>query len=365
MKNLKLHKNQSGIVSFFVVFIIMMVLTLIVLSFAKLVRREQRQTLDRQLNTQAFYAAETAVNDAINELRNNPALFNNDYSNDCDAFVIAANLTGARVLDSTTGGVISYSCLLVDTSPPELNYSSVPTNESIVIPIRPPVGQTITSLEISWSDAAGGTDLVSCPAAGAYPGTWPSNCDVGMLRLELLPFAGATPRNGLLRNRMVTYLQPSGATAQVNFNESADNSTLSPFYRTGSRYAATCNVAALPRQCGATITGLNLTNGYLRFKAIYRAAAVTIRAYNGATRVDLLGAQAEIDATGRANDVLRRIKVNAPIGTDGLPTPEFTLQSTLSQCKRFEIAPPSYLGIVWFGGTSANNPCNPGQTINQ
>ena len=42
----------------------MIVMSLIVLGFAQISRRNQRESLDRQLSTQAFYAAESGVNDA-------------------------------------------------------------------------------------------------------------------------------------------------------------------------------------------------------------------------------------------------------------------------------------------------------------
>ena len=49
--------------------ILMIVVGLIVLGFAQISRRNQRQALDRQLSTQAFYAAETGVNDAANLIK--------------------------------------------------------------------------------------------------------------------------------------------------------------------------------------------------------------------------------------------------------------------------------------------------------
>ena len=48
---------------------LMIVISLIVLGFAQISRRNQRQSLDRQLSTQAFYAAETAVNDAADLIK--------------------------------------------------------------------------------------------------------------------------------------------------------------------------------------------------------------------------------------------------------------------------------------------------------
>jgi len=59
-----LQRNQSGMVSIMVTMILMIVMSLIVVGFAQVSRRNQRVALDRQLSTQAFYAAESGVNDA-------------------------------------------------------------------------------------------------------------------------------------------------------------------------------------------------------------------------------------------------------------------------------------------------------------
>ena len=57
-------RDQRGIASLIITMVSMVIVTLIVLGFATLSRREQRQSLDRQLSTQAFYAAESGVEDA-------------------------------------------------------------------------------------------------------------------------------------------------------------------------------------------------------------------------------------------------------------------------------------------------------------
>ena len=56
--------RERGVVSIMVSIVLMAVMTLIVLGFSEIARRDQRQTLDRQLSNQAFYAAEIGVNDA-------------------------------------------------------------------------------------------------------------------------------------------------------------------------------------------------------------------------------------------------------------------------------------------------------------
>ena len=48
--------------------IIMVILSLIAISFARIMRQEQQQAYERQLHTQAYYAAESAVNDVRREI---------------------------------------------------------------------------------------------------------------------------------------------------------------------------------------------------------------------------------------------------------------------------------------------------------
>ena len=65
----RLQNNQEGLVSITVSLIIMIIITLVVSSFALIVRREQRRTLDRQLSQQAFYAAEVGIADAQSAIK--------------------------------------------------------------------------------------------------------------------------------------------------------------------------------------------------------------------------------------------------------------------------------------------------------
>lgn len=360
MKRLnRIHKNQYGLVSFFVVVIIMIVLSLIVLAFAQLVRREQRQSLDRQLSTQAFYAAESGVNDAINAL---PDLIEDGtpWDPDCDGFIDAAELEG----ESDLGGGISYSCLLVDPSPPELVYDSIDIDESQATPIQSASGDPLQVIDISWEDPDGNTDIDGCvnPSEDSFPGSLPEEpdplCQVGSLRLELVPFpTGASrTRDQLVGDRLIAFAQPqSGGINSLAYGSgSGDNQ--------GVNVAGGCNNAGA-RYCTIRLTGLNSNRFYLRMRAIYSATAVTVRGYTdgaAANQEDLIGAQVEIDATGRANDVLRRIKVNRPLESSSTVSPEFGVQSADTLCKRFSIAPapPGQSSLLEFD-PSDEEECDP------
>jgi Tfp pilus assembly protein PilX len=362
----QLHHNQAGLMSFIVAIIIMILLSLIVLAFGRLVRREQRQTLDRQLNTQAFYAAESGVNDAVNALKAFPALTSKDYD-ECtgpNSFVDDANALGAG-LNPAIDDPIVYSCLLVDNSLPELNYKEVATSQSTTVPINAAGGSPISTLEISWEDTAIKTpNLAGCPGffPTLYPDNWPATCQIGVLRLELVPFTGARTRDDLVRQRAITFVSPqgSGGNANLNFSGAAiDNQ--------GLRQMGDCSGGGPgPRRCTLRITldagAAGMQTGYLRMRSVYRPTEVTIRAFNGANQLELTGAQVQIDVTGRANDILKRVRVARPLESDGDLFPEFALQSKSTQCKRMAVSPPNIAAPDNSGVVASQQPyCDPGQ----
>ena len=338
--------NQQGVVSIVVSVIIMIILTLITIAFAQIMRREQRQALDRQLSSQAYYAAESAINDAAHALSQNSTLLN-DSDKDC--------------LDTSSGplsqGVISsdllieYACVTISSTPSELKYDAIRVDETVQIELRPVNADgdanQLESIEISWSHIDGNgkatstsTDLALLPQVSA----WGDN--PGIVRLEIVPVTGIFDkdnRQALLDARKVFWLYPadsSGVTSDINWqsNDTAD----------GGLYKVNCKSTA-PIQddkCTTVITGLprnpgNDTGMYyvLRVKAVYDDIKATINGQlvGGASgSAHFRGAQTEIDATGRAGDVLRRISTRVAV-EQAYPIPEYGQQSFGGVCKRLEI----------------------------
>src|ERR1039458_10050844 len=64
----KIKDDQSGFASIVIASVIILVLSLITVGFAQLMQREQRSALDRQLSSQAYYAAESGINDAVSAI---------------------------------------------------------------------------------------------------------------------------------------------------------------------------------------------------------------------------------------------------------------------------------------------------------
>lgn len=319
-------QNQKGLVSITISIVIMVVLTLIVLGFSAIARREQRQALDRQLSTQAFYAAESGINDALEVLKNNPTA----EKPNCDS-------TGAPAYSGLNtqidGNNISYTCLLVDPSPTSLEYGNIDTNKSSVIPIQSKNGEAITSIKLSWQDkGASNADFSGCPAAGSFPplSNW-LGCTAGVLRIDLVPITNSLGRTNLINSNLTAFLVPIGGGAgSLVYNVGTGQ---------GSIAQGNCTNGGSPKWCNITITGLGSNAYYMRVRSIYRANALTVIAENSGTQLELTGAQAEVDATGKANDVLRRVVVRAPIGADREGIPDFAIESRDSICKKFYVYP--------------------------
>lgn len=326
IKRLSLDKEQGGMASILVTMVLMLIIGLIVIGLARVSRREQQQSLDDQLSTQAFYAAESGVNDAIDVLKKG---LDDDYTTDCKAFISAFSLNPK--LDESTG--VEYTCLLVNRAPGNLTYNDISTEGSTVVVVKPQSGN-INSMTISWqkSPSADTTDPFCSPVGKFTPAAaWP--CKTGIVRADILPGTGGN-RKKLSDDVMTAFLYPSGVGAANSRNPLSYNPADTGAISGGQCSAGKCSVK------------INFSGGqpqvFLRLKSIYVSSSVTITANDGAAK--LIGAQAVIDATGKANDVLRRIQVRVPLAANQGPFPEFAIQSGTTICKQLEIAKDT--GIV-------------------
>lgn len=332
MKNSK--SNQDGIVSIIITVILMIVITLIVLSFAKISRQEQRNALDRSLSTQAYYAAESGINDTISIinqwLSSNDSRLNDDYTDDCNAFADEAVTTDPdytlprNVAGSTTS---SYTCVFVDATPPSLVYS--PSSDDRIMQIEKENSSAINQLDINWDDGSGGTNFGGCPAPNTNPATWPISCDAPILRFELVDASNVTTSRTF-------FIYPR--TAGANFDGTI---------ATGSTASGECLAGNTPNKCRISITNLTGNKYYVRAKGLYKPLAISISA-GGA---ELKNGQAVIDVTGKSSDVVRRTQVRIPLNGLNPKLPKFALEGA-DLCKRFSIngTTATDSGGCWGGG---------------
>ena len=340
----KQELNEEGMVAIMIAMFLMIILSLITLGFMRLMQREQRQALDNNLSTQAYYAAESGINDAIKAARTNPAYAKASCGPDA---TLSTNTISATLL-------ASYPCVLVDQSPSSLEYNngSIKTDRSTVVPLQAPAGVTFNKVQIAWSSTSTSPTFTDCSTTKLpTAGSWGAN--TGIMRIDLIPADGALSRNSLIDNAINLYLFPctntSGTTNAILYTNHIGPS------KQGQIVAVKCTLGASPRDCILDVDFSNLPVGafsqqnqyYLRMKGIYVSSNVTITGLDATgKKINLSGAQVKIDSTGKVNDVVRRLQVRVPIKQ--FPIPEYVVQSMDGICKKLEVTTVSVTGFVPF-----------------
>lgn len=349
-QRVSIASNQQGMVSILVTMVLMIVLSLIVLGFAQISRRNQRETLDQQLSTQAFYAAESGINDATQLINNALSTSATVYSkttcatpSDPASAAFYSNLPTSTV----SGSNVSYSCLMVNPTPPELDYGDVGV-DPIVVPFNTTTGLNFSTLTFTWKTKTNtATPITGCPTTmiKELPTTsnWTSSgCGYGVLRFDLVPTSGSGfTENTLSAATMTSFVVPlqSGGTPTVNFAAGGAN--------TGDVVGGSCNNTS----CSLTVSfAVPASSQYFaRISSLYRDVSLAVTGTDtSGKQVNFSGAQIAIDATGKAQDVLRRIEVRVSTasqdtsgsGTQIVPTsqsplPYYVLGSGTSICKQF------------------------------
>lgn len=336
MTNAELHHNQRGLVAIFSVMIIMGILTLLIVGFSTSVRQAQERTLDDQLSTQAFYAAETGVNKALEVLRAGML----PSSDDC---------TGGIWFDPVIYPAhdVEVSCMLTNVQPSSLVYDFVP-----VAGDGDPVTLSMYTtrfpadiFEFSW-DAPSPADPI--PTTGLNGGNpefltdrdWGNR--IGVLKLDMVQ-ANSTSRATLIDNTVSFYLypttQPAAATPPTILPGAAQQ---------GQTVLGHCDATPDTEgfRCHAfvSIPSANGVDTKVRAQAFYNPVGFSIKARSLAAEVvEFKYGQAIIDSTGRAGDVFKRIQVRAPIEPAASPRighhPPFNFLSEDSLCKRIIAIP--------------------------
>lgn len=350
-KRLNTSPREAGLVAIMVTMILMIVISLIVLGFAQISRRNQRQALDRVLSTQAFYAAETGVNDA-RDLINTAVLAGSTIpaKSNCGAGAgIYSSLSPD--LDASANDEAEYTCVMVNPTPDTLLYGDV-GKQSTIVPIISASGTNISRIALTWETGdSTSTPTANCPTStvNAFSSTSNWLCGYGVMRIDLVPTNGSFNYATLQNNTMTTFLIPfsSGGTTTTAYAAGGGN----------NRIGLDCSDA----NCPFGITGLSVNQYYMRISSIYKdVTSLRVSAYDASNNLlSLRDAQAVIDSTGKAQDVLRRIQVHVPLTASSQNLlSDYVMQSTDSICKRFVVM-DNYFDPQVSGVTSTNPMCQP------
>lgn len=312
--------NQRGMATFAVTTVLILVISLIIIGFSQVVQRNQRETLDRQLSTQAFYAAESGVNTVVASIRDQLSAGGSLPPNKDNCGPHASYPT-IQPLNAGT----EITCLLVSTDINTLVYDGVTESSPTVVPLESAGPIPIGSITLSWSPtSAPANPSQNCSGTGfTTRANW--LCGHGVLRSDL-----TTQPNGNTNGfAMSTFFNPRQQTTA---------STIS-FGSGGGLTTGSCSDVG-ESKCVATITGLNAVKYYMNLRSIYRDSSVKITGIDvNGQNVKFIG-QVLVDVTAKSEDVLRRIQVRVPLEARGVnDLPPYAIQSTDSICKRFSVEP--------------------------
>src|SRR3990167_9189420 len=145
-------KNQSGMASIVVASVLVVILTLISVGFARIMDRAVKNSVNNQLGTSAYYVSRSGISDTAAYLAVNP----NAVADSCDD-LLGQNPSGtnkpledaSQNISAASGGVAKYTCILIDRTPSELNYQKINPFKSQVVRFAATNG-VITSALLSW-----------------------------------------------------------------------------------------------------------------------------------------------------------------------------------------------------------------------
>lgn len=360
----KISKNQSGAVSLITVILLMFVFLVVTLGFLRLAINEQRQSSDSDLNSRAFYAAESGLEDAARILN----IFN------ADGNLTAAELEnldgegcGLASVDGTPEPVLSedldteITCQIIDIDPGDF-VASLGMDESVLVPLIPADGESpdeVDNIKIEWHESAVEGTAVARSALNTNLPTascWNDNesineadCNGGnpyaaLLKVDLIRHSssGAIERNPN---------NAGGISSKIAYLNPIDIAGISEVTDANFRNLNANGVAQLSQSadcegsqtyfCQLTITDVPDGVKYLRITPIYRGSNIRVTMLSqGGDPFSFSGSQAKIDVTARAGAVLRRVEARMALTSrDLLPNDGVTTSEQL--CKLVTIVSPN------------------------
>jgi Tfp pilus assembly protein PilX len=310
-------RNQNGFASLIIGLILVLVLALMTVGFGELARHEQQQSLNNQLGTQAYYGAESGVNDAIIGIKNNSI---NAATTDIGGVKCLPNLRDQML--GTGGQQFYYTCVKVTLDLKNIVFNNVAANEAKSTIVT--ASTSFNQMFITWNSEDG----QNTPYPSSYTNTkidsmntWNAAKHPALIQISVTALGAGVTRAAMIANTYTAYLYPSNQNANGNF--AGDKVDFIPGKQTGNTYEATINMNAYNNSGPYLIHMINF----------YDKSSISI---NGSNNVTFSGGQAMIDSTGKAKNVLKRIQVYVPLQSNA--NFNYALEGQ-NMCKRIEAQP--------------------------
>lgn len=357
MRRLIKHRpTQDGLASIVIVTVLVVLITLITIGFARIMTRSSNNALNDQLSTAATYAAQSGINDAIAYLKDNPAASASGCSDLIGSSATPGPLYGQSNLSGDEARTTEYTCVLINKTPTDVVYQQLP-------PLKSQVAKLTTSgaadkLMFSWQSTDRSKDQLLPPSANSPlrdATHWNNQNYVPLLRLSLYPIPSDGQVGGVQANSKTFFFYPTSAGGNVT--------TLPYSTADGSLQNINCGTKNAPSftgtadyDCNVIISGLasaalpaSLGYFYARLTPVYGQADIKIKAENTAgVPLQFVGTQAVLDVTARASSTAKRLQVRVDtsaasggitenIGPTEETIPEYAVRTAASLCKRLNV----------------------------
>jgi len=377
------NRKEYGAVSLFIVIFTMLLLTVITMSFIRIMLTDQRQATAADLSQSAYDSAQSGVEDAKRALlyyqsecaasaakcADALALMN---STACNAALsgVVGDVSGKEVLVQQSLGDSAlqqaYTCVKIALQTDDY-IGTLNQDASKLIPL---VGaSSFDTVRLEWfsaKDIQGQTvnlPGLSPEAPLLSQSSWTSAAmpnRPSLMRAQLMQFGsngfslsdfdGGTNTAGS-SNANTLFLYPSTVVDMTkSFAANARKAATSP-----TQIHCNSSLGAGGYACSVNITLPAPINGgnrsaYLRLSALYKKTNYRVTLLSGATPVQFNGVQPQIDSTGRANDLFRRVQSRVELVDSTFPYPDAAVETTGNLCKNFLITDVT---------TDYVNNCNP------
>jgi len=351
--NLLKFKKQSAAVSLFVVIFATLLITIVTVSFARIMIKGQQQATTIDLSQSAYDSALAGVEDAKRALLRYQSIC--DSGGDCSLAkdkiesktcneaintlkdVEYSNEEVKIQTDSSNLLDQAYTCVKINLN--TIDYlGSLAKDESDFIPLKGV--SDFDRIKIEWfnledAGSTGIVGLISPVGTIPLPATWSAKPPI--LKTQMIQFGDNFRLDDFDNDEGSTdslFLYPSRTGASnVSFvsdkHQTPSNSPL--------RIDCDSDISSGGYSCSATImVNSSMDNKFLRLSSIYNKTNYRITLLNGSNIVEFNSVQPEVDSTGRTNDMFRRVKSRVELNTN-FPYPEATIDVTGNLCKDFII----------------------------
>lgn len=394
MKSTTMFRDQRGAVSLFTVVFAALLITVVTVSFIRIMVNEQNQATSNDLSQSAYDSAQAGVEDAKRALLRYLSICNTGSATDCNE---AATQISSSVCNEAirTSGVIgsdsegeatdgigeiriqqssssadaaldqAYTCVKIKLDTADYKGSGTMNTSSL---IRLRGVQDFDTVTVEWfsrEDLGSATTSTAVSLLSSNPliaqASWPANRPP-LMRAQLMQYGSSflledfdIMKDGQ-SNANTVFLYPTSSTAAAaSTGFTARDARKTPTQPTQPSVGAD---TPLPVNCRSNLSGggysckMSLTlpvpigggdrTAYLRLTPLYNAAHYRVSLSNGATPVLFSGVQPEVDSTGRANDLFRRVSSRIDLVDTSFPYPEAAVDLTGSLCKNFAVTDSTY-----------------------